>query len=135
MSTIIATNARLTNVQDAAGANGSTPLQLQQGRAKAWFNLNGTGTIAPRDSFNVSSFTDNGVGDYTANFATAQPNAGYAANPSPRIEIAGVSVAGLGPMISFTTAAYRFNTYYVSSTGGVGTASDYGWVADSVFGD
>jgi hypothetical protein len=49
-----------------------------QGTAKAWFNLNGTGTVAERDSFNVSSYTDNGVGDYTAAFSTAMPNANYA---------------------------------------------------------
>lgn len=77
MSTIIATNARLTNVQDSAGANGSTPLQLQQGRAKAWINFDGTGTIAARDSFNITSLTDNGTGDYTMTFTTPFPSANY----------------------------------------------------------
>ena len=38
--------------------------QLCKGLAKAWANLNGTGTIALRDSFNVSSVTDDGTGDY-----------------------------------------------------------------------
>ena len=37
--------------------------------SKAWVNFNGTGTIAIRDSFNVSSLTDNGVGDYDVNLA------------------------------------------------------------------
>lgn len=49
------------------------------GIAKAWVNFNGTGTVAIRDSFNVSSITDNGTGDYTINFTTAMPNANYAA--------------------------------------------------------
>jgi hypothetical protein len=48
------------------------------GVAKAWVNFNGTGTVAIRDSFNVSSITDNGTGDYTINFTTAMPNANYA---------------------------------------------------------
>jgi hypothetical protein len=48
------------------------------GIAKAWVNFNGTGTVAIRDSFNVSSITDNGTGDYTVNFTTAMPNATYA---------------------------------------------------------
>jgi len=48
------------------------------GIAKAWVNFNGTGTVAIRDSFNVSSITDNGTGDYTINFTTAMPNANYA---------------------------------------------------------
>jgi len=41
------------------------------GLAKAWVNFNGTGTVAIRASFNVSSITDNGTGDYTVNFTTA----------------------------------------------------------------
>jgi hypothetical protein len=48
------------------------------GIAKAWVNFNGTGTVAIRSSFNVSSITDNGTGDYTITFTTALPNANYA---------------------------------------------------------
>jgi hypothetical protein len=47
--------------------------------AKAWVNFDGTGTVAIRASFNVSSITDNGTGDYTVNFTTAMPDADYAA--------------------------------------------------------
>jgi hypothetical protein len=42
-------------------------------------NFNGTGTVAIRASGNVSSITDNGVGDYTVNFTTAMPDANYSA--------------------------------------------------------
>jgi hypothetical protein len=52
------------------------------GVAKAWVNFNGTGTIAIRDSFNVSSITDNGTGRYAINFTTAMPNANYGASVS-----------------------------------------------------
>ena len=45
--------------------------------AKAWVNFNGTGTVAIRDSFNVSSITDNGTGDYTVNFTNAMANTNY----------------------------------------------------------
>lgn len=50
------------------------------GLAKAWVNFNGTGTVAIRASFNVSSITDNGTGDYTVNFTTAMVDANYAAS-------------------------------------------------------
>jgi hypothetical protein len=46
---------------------------------RAWVNFNGTGTVAIRQSFNVSSITDNAVGRYTVNFATAMPDANYSA--------------------------------------------------------
>jgi hypothetical protein len=40
---------------------------------RAWVNFNGTGTVAIRASFNVSSITDNGTGDYTVNFSAVIP--------------------------------------------------------------
>jgi hypothetical protein len=45
---------------------------------KAFVNFNGTGTVAIRASYNVSSITDNGTGNYTVNFTTAMANANYA---------------------------------------------------------
>ena len=44
---------------------------------RAWVNFNGTGVVAIRSSFNVSSITDNGTGDYTVNFTTALADANY----------------------------------------------------------
>jgi hypothetical protein len=55
---------------------------VAQGTARAWVNFNGTGTVAIRAAFNVTSITDNGTGDYTVNFTTAMPDADYAAVPN-----------------------------------------------------
>jgi hypothetical protein len=44
---------------------------------RAWVNFNGTGTVAIRASGNVSSITDNGVGNYNVNFLNAMPDANY----------------------------------------------------------
>jgi hypothetical protein len=46
---------------------------------RAWVNFNGQGTVAIRASGNVSSITDNGVGIYSVNYATAMPDANYSA--------------------------------------------------------
>jgi hypothetical protein len=46
------------------------------GIAKAWINFNGS-TNAIRNSFNVSSITDNGTGQFTINFTTAMADANY----------------------------------------------------------
>jgi len=63
-------------------ADGSGIIKLQSNgvttNAIAWVNFNGTGTVAIRSSYNVSSITDNGTGDYTVNFATALSDANYA---------------------------------------------------------
>ena len=47
---------------------------------RAWVNFNGTGTVAIRDSGNVSSITDNGTGNYTVNFTNNMPDINYAVN-------------------------------------------------------
>jgi len=50
--------------------------------AKAWVNFNGAGAVAIRASYNVSSITDNGEGDYTVTFTTALADANYCFNLS-----------------------------------------------------
>lgn len=44
---------------------------------RAWVNFNGQGTVAIRASGNVTSITDNGIGDYTVNFTSSMPDANY----------------------------------------------------------
>ncbi len=68
---------KVATIQDTSGNNSSTPSEVAQGRAKAWVNFNGDGTVAIRDNFNVSSITDNGAGDYTVTFTTAMASADY----------------------------------------------------------
>jgi hypothetical protein len=58
---------------------------------RAWVNFNGTGTVSIRASKNVSSITDNGVGDYTVNFTTAMPDTSYSAVVSAQAESNGVN--------------------------------------------
>jgi len=64
--------------------NSSTPGTLEFGSPQAgkdilaWVNFNGTGTVAIRDHYNVSSITDVGTGHYTVNFASNLPDANFA---------------------------------------------------------
>ena len=68
---------------DDLANNAVTTAKLGSGEAsglcKAWVNFNGTSTVAIRASYNVSSITDNGTGDYTVNFTTALADANYVA--------------------------------------------------------
>ena len=81
--------------------------------ARAWVNFNGTGTVAIRNSRNVSSITDNGTGDYTVNFNQAMPDAEYATAAFAAQESAvtdnNVSFAGQKGTISsnYTTSGCR----------------------------
>ncbi len=60
------------DIADLAPGGGSSA-QL----CSAWVNFSGKNTVTIRDSYNVSSITDNGVGDYTINFSTPLANANY----------------------------------------------------------
>lgn len=52
-------------------------INIAKRTSKAWVNFNGTGTISIRDSFNVSSITDHGTGDYEINFTIPFTNTNY----------------------------------------------------------
>ena len=58
-------------------AGGNSTVFSNAGTAKAWVNFNGTGTVAIRASFNVSSITDAGTGNYVVNFTTAMVDSNY----------------------------------------------------------
>ena len=64
------------------GEGNSTTTNLQQGLTKAWINLNGTGTIAARDSFNVASIADQGTGDTRVTVSSAFATTNYCTTAS-----------------------------------------------------
>jgi len=69
---------RVNTLTDASSNNSTAVSVINQGTAKVWANLNGTGTIALRDSYNVSGVTDNGTGNYTYAISSNMGNANYA---------------------------------------------------------
>ena len=122
-------------------ADGSGIIKVQSNgvatNALAWVNFNGTGTVAIRSSYNVSSITDNGTGDYTVNFTNALSDANYAvsANNSPNF----AGAFSCGPALfsngtptetAPTTSAARV---FFGNT--AGSAYDPKYVCISVFGN
>jgi hypothetical protein len=91
--TVIADNLQAASTSTLVIKNGvaNTPPTIQDSAGteigtfcRAWVNFDGTGTFSPnpsttkiRASFNVSSITDNGTGDYTVNFTNAMPDINY----------------------------------------------------------
>ena len=47
------------------------------GIAKAWVNFSNSGAVVVNGSFNVSSVTNIGTGQYTVSFTTAMPTSNY----------------------------------------------------------
>ena len=108
------------------GQTGSAPLY----GARAWVNFNGTGTVAIRASGNVSSITDNGVGDYTVNFATAMPDANYGFSASSsRNSLANTNAGNAGIM----TTAPSTNAIRIGTANGASGTEDALYVSVSIF--
>lgn len=86
---------------------------FHQSAAKAWVRFNGTGTPAITVSYNVSSITDNGAGDFTINFTTAFSSANYAgvlatdSDLTTAMEVYGENAP--------TASAFRFRTVGVGA--------------------
>ena len=65
------------------GEGNSTTTNLQQGLAKAWCNFAGSaGSVSFSDSFNKSSITDDGSGQFTTAFTNNMSNATYTELPA-----------------------------------------------------
>jgi hypothetical protein len=99
---------RVNTLTDASSGNSTAMSTVNQGTAKVWINFNGTGTIAARDSFNVASLTDEGVGAYQTNLTTSLDNTNYAVTGS---------AGGSGtPSGCWHTTGFNVNTYNTSNT-------------------
>ena len=126
MSTI-----RVDNFGPSAG--GTT--YSARGIAKAWVNFDGTGTIAARDSENVSSLTDNGTGEYTVSFSNSFSNTNYLLLGTCLLNN---NTDGRGFVCSPTSAGGFIPAVGSSKIGtvqaGVGSL-DFGFVSVSIHGD
>ena len=86
-------------------------MQSHNGIAKAWVNFDGTGTVSIRDSYNVSSITDNGTGLYTLNLSITMDNSDYAVVGSAQVlNTTGPSVRILTPTSNTTTTSCQVET-------------------------
>ena len=111
----------------AITAAGSAPIYT----CRAWVNFNGTGTPSIRASGNVSSITDNGVGDYTINFTTAMPDANYSFSGFCNLQasVASAGILSFGNDFSMSAGSLRVKAAN-ATTGG---EQDAQYITVSVF--
>jgi hypothetical protein len=138
MAIVLNGSGTVTGVTNVGSAAANTPVVLQDSGSntntcRAWVNFNGTGTVAIRASFNVSSITDNGTGLYTVNFTTAMPDANYSTivTASSNIIYAndGSGAACVNGNFTPTTSAVRVMTFLALNSPGNDTPSVYTNVA------
>ena len=101
----------LLGLKNHLNVSGDAPMYA----CRAWVNFNGVGVVAINSSGNVSSITDNGIGDYTINFLTPMPHANYSLSAIPSEYSDGSPLAvslrmsGTSPLLK-TTSSVRVST-------------------------
>jgi hypothetical protein len=110
-------NKQIVVNSDADGVAIGTGGISQARIAKAWVNFNGTGTVAIRSSYNVSSITDNGTGDYSVVFSTAMSDANYCTNMNSGDKQIVWGIPIFDGVSNYTTSLCRFVTQNPSDTG------------------
>lgn len=101
----------LLGLKNHLNVSGDAPMYA----CRAWVNFNGVGVVAINSSGNVSSITDNGVGDYTINFLTPMPHANYSLSAIPSeyndgsVLAVSLRMNGTAPLLK-TTASARVST-------------------------
>ena len=76
----MASELRVDTLKDSSGNNSVGMSYVANGTAKAWAFVDGTGTVAVRDSHNTASVTDNSTGNYTVSWTNSMSSADYAAS-------------------------------------------------------
>ena len=123
---------RANTISDAAGTG---PVTLtKQSAAKAFIDFVGTGTVNIRSaSFNISSLTDNGTGEYAPNLSSAM-----AANDF--CTVSGISGSGIvnfgdGEVRATSTTTISLRTYTSNIGGSNGGLTDFNYNYIVAFGD
>lgn len=124
-TTQIATTAFVkTEIPNALNATGTAPIYA----CRAWVNFNGTGTVAVRASGNISSITDNGVGNYTVNLTTAMIDTNYSVSGLAR-DSAGndyFPILDMGQTGIKTVSSLQVFYHYLGTGAGYGDSSEIG---------
>ena len=111
------------SIKDRTGANQPDIV----GAAKAFVNFDGTGTVAIRNGFNVSSITDNGIGNYNVNFTDAMPDASYSTVVS--LNNRDLSYMHFATSMAVTSSYVKITTAQSNLVSGV----DYNHVSVAIF--
>ncbi len=123
---------------NSAGVDISSGTLTASTTAKAWVNIDCTGTVTIRDSHNVSSITDDAVGVYTVNFSNNMTDTNYASNVTLQRENQSVNYAnvyGSFATDTYSTSAFKIRSLYIGVGDSATGYTDPERVSVTVFGN
>lgn len=119
-------NANVTAEKLSGAQTGTAPIYAD----RAWVNFNGTGTISVRESGNVASVTDLGVGNYSITFTTAMPSLYYVVRVTVGAPVS--NTGGFGCITNGSTPTT--SSFAITTFTDAGVVEDFGYVHVSVLG-
>ena len=119
---------RVNTLTDASSNNSTAMSVVNQGTAKAWLQYNQV-TPAVTGSYNISSVTDTGAGDFTPNYSSAMSALDYAV-----VSAGGMLNQDASGRISETNPT-NTSSYQCTTTNSAGSKADYTGNSNSTFGD
>jgi len=122
-------NLVVSNISDGTTSVGTG--YVVNGSAKAWVNFDGKDPIAARDSFNLSSLTDNGVGDYSVSWLNSMNNENYAILQSYEVSTNNDTRSGH----QIDSYAYSSSGYRILTSSSTQSAADFSYVWTAILGD
>ena len=131
MSTLNVANIQSLTTSSAPTVKNSAGTEIGQ-YCNAFINFNG-GAANIRDSFNVTSLTDNGVGNYTITYTNAMPDVKYSAVLSWNIQSVNNRSCG-HDNDNYSTTGMRVTIEDVNTSyGGSGSRADCNRICIAVF--
>ena len=121
----------VSNITDGTDTVGTS--YVLNGSAKAWVSFSTTTTTAINDSINISSLTDNGAGDTTANLTNNMSSTSYMFIGGLGWNATGAVNARTVYQTARTVSSSRSRTYYTDVSSSNATDADYNGV--SIYGD
>jgi hypothetical protein len=129
-------NKQIVVNSDADGVAIGTGGISQARIAKAWAEIDGTQAAASmiQSSYNISSMTDHGTGQYTFNFSTAMADADYSFSTGIGNIVDSATAVACALIQNKTTALIKVRTRYINASGDA-TDYDYNTICIQVFGN
>jgi hypothetical protein len=120
------------------GTNSTSATNLVRGPCVAWVNFNGTGAVAIRGSYNISSVTRITTGSYLITYTNALANANYCCQVTSNsyfgmTPVTTTSNAGGTNTSSTSTTQQQVNTSYIANTIGGSLPTDMAEIMVSFF--
>ena len=110
---------------------GSNQTSIQQGLTKAWADFDSTGTLAIRDSLNVSGITDGGTGTFTITINNDMANTSYVAKAQGGDHVGNADTYAVPSCHDLIVGAFQIALFRPSNS----AAADNSYVGITVDGD